>query len=110
VLEDIKSAPLGSKESRLKELEQENTLPKSAHNEPSRKTYYESWDKFDVDQALKDMDNSEGPGGKDNRKNDKESGETDAGSVSKPPAVDPIAANAEKDKVDLVGRMHIKDS
>ncbi|KAK3828846.1 MAG: hypothetical protein J3Q66DRAFT_20648 [Benniella sp.] len=97
VLEDIKSAPLSSKESRLKELEQENTsAPKSAHNEPSRKAYYESWDKFDVDQALKDMD--EGPSEKDNKKSDKKSGKTEAGSASKPPAVDPIAANAEKDK------------
>ncbi|KAF9363425.1 RNA polymerase II-associated protein 3 [Mortierella sp. NVP85] len=102
VLEDIKSAPLCSKESRLKELEEGDTsAPKSAHNEPSRKAYYESWDKFDVDQALKDMDNNEGPSGKDHKKNDKKSGKTEAGSASKPPAVDPIAANAEKDKVDL---------
>ncbi|KAF9956995.1 RNA polymerase II-associated protein 3 [Modicella reniformis] len=97
VLKIIESTPLESKESRIKKLPSEQ---KGTNNEPSsRKGHYKSWDKFDVDQVLKDMDmENQGDSEKPHKKTDAKTGKTEKESTAKPAAVNPIAANVEKEK------------
>lgn len=110
MLEDVRPATLASKGSRIKEVPERNNAAaapgKATSNEAStRKGYYESWDKFDADQTLNDMDKD---GENPPVKNEKKTGNTGAGSTAKPPTVDPVAANAEKDKVDPMRQMYVQ--
>ncbi|KAG0242327.1 RNA polymerase II-associated protein 3 [Mortierella sp. GBA43] len=100
VLDEIKPVLLDSKELRIKKQAELNTSKSNptTNKEPSlQKGYYESWDKFDMDQALKDAD-KDGIDSQKQKKNEGKPSPSGAGSASNPPKADPIAANAEKDK------------
>ncbi|KAF9115924.1 hypothetical protein BGX27_005806 [Mortierella sp. AM989] len=119
VLQDIKNVPIIRKGSHPEpslvalptvELTEKNIMPVAAPSidnnaakaptaTPTRKAYYESWDKFDVDQALGDIDNKES-NVKQPSENvaSKKTEKSEATITPKSMEADPVAANGEKEK------------
>ncbi|KAF9347747.1 hypothetical protein BGX26_000795 [Mortierella sp. AD094] len=119
VLQDIKPLPLIRKGSQSEPTESvslkvepaeknitavvspstDNNASKALKEAPTRKAYYESWDKFDVDSALEDID-AKGDKSKQLSENApyKQTKKADVKATPKFQEVDPVAANAEKEK------------
>ncbi|KAF9429559.1 RNA polymerase II-associated protein 3 [Entomortierella beljakovae] len=119
VIHDVKSLPLPKKNSIKKlsetlpptaKLAEKNATPsvtpeastkgsKPSEGGKSRKEYYESWDKFNVDEALDGIDKSEVGDSKPPQATPlKQTKKVEASIKSKAQVVDTVAANTQKEK------------